>query len=278
MASSAPGSASKWLAEKSLSTRIALDYLKPIGKVARIPFLPVSWPLKQAWNISYAGLSYGVNRAEWSTHVARESIKGLFQAGVSPWLMLAKSRLVTVKRFLWDVPIATASAALRTPIALAKSPFEMVAGVRDAIFGNDERGTGSIFGNVKEIYNSITELNPKNIFDSTRKAITDVLLPPITRPLSPILTPIGNVLNVGIGAELQTGTTMMQAVTETIPEGLKRVWNAPDVATGIMDDITEQRNLLKEVRRTNKEKEREFYQKQVDEARGKPQFDDEKGN
>ncbi len=243
-----------------------LDYLKPVGKVLRIPSLPITWPIKKSAELTHLGLSKVVDGLEWSSHVARETAKGVFKAGVAPWLMLAKSRLVTVKRFLWDVPLASVSAAIRTPIALAKSPLEMVRGVRD--------GIKSIPGNVKELFSSLAHLRIGDMLRSTRKAITDVILPPIKRPMKPIIEPSLNLAGTAAGAELQTFTVGKQIVTETIPEGVSRAWPANSMRTSsaIMADVKAERALKKAVLAKEKAEKQEALQNMVNENKGEPQI------
>jgi hypothetical protein len=255
-----------FLTKAKLYSRIGWGYTKPFRSFMRYPLLPMTWPIKKMASLGYKGLSKGVEGIEWTSHAVREGAKGVFKMGVSPFAMLAKSRLVTVKRFLWDVPIATASAALRTPIAIAKSPLEMVKGVRDAVT--------SVPGNVKEVFNSVRHLQFADAARNTRKLVSDLVLPPVTRPIAPILSPGANVIGKAAGAELQTLTTLKQAVTETVPDGARRFWNAPHTASSIMAQVQAKRAMEKAALAADRAKKEEAWQAEVSKATGEPEVKD----
>ena len=255
-----------WFAKKKLEASIFFDYLRPVGKVLRWPLLPVTWPLKKMGQLSYTGLKKSTEGVQWTAHATRESVAGVFKAGVSPWLMLAKSRLVTIKRFLWDTPIAAMSAAIRTPIALAKSPLEMVRGVRDAI--------KSVPGNARSVINAVKNFHVMDTIKGTRDTIRDLILPPIARPIMPILKPPAKVIGTAAGAELQTLTTIRQALTETIPEGGRRIWQAPATASAILAAKREELEMKKAVLKADKEKKREALKAEIAKSKGEPSADE----
>lgn len=254
-----------WLQKKKLQGLVAWDYLEPFRKAAGITFLPVTWPMRKAYELGYLGLSKVTESAQWTRHAVTEALAGTFQTTVSPFMQLAKSRLITAKRFLWDVPIASFSAAIRTPIALATSPINMVRGVRDAIM--------SVPGNAREILSDVMNFRFMDAMKSTRKAVTDVLVPPFKRPIEPILRPGLEVIGKGVAAEFQTATTLGTAVTQTIPEGARRVWNAPGTASAIMAQIKAKRELNKAVLQQEKEEADKELEAMIRSEKGLPAND-----
>lgn len=206
-------------------------------------------------------LGRGVDRVEWAGYVASESAQGAFQMTATPLGMLVKSRLEMVKNFLWDVPIASFSAAIRTPIALAKSPFTMISGVRDAI--------KSVPGNVKEILNSVSQFKLMDTLKNTRKAVTDLFLPPFTKPAKSVLTPPAQLGGAVVKAHMLTPVAAYRAATEVIPEGFNRIKNSTATADAIMLEKARVRAAAKAVLETEKEANKEAWEAQKAESIGR---------
>jgi len=249
---------------KKLQARVFWDYMNPVRKGARMYSWLFGGPIMvKGAKLGYTGLEKAVEGAEWTKNTTIEGVKGLYETTISPFLMLAKSRLVMVKRFLWDVPLATVSAAIRTPIALAKSPLEMARGVRDAI--------RSVPGNAKEVFNAVRNFRLGDAIGATRKAITDIILPPITKPLAPIVTPSAKVVGEAFDAEWQTVTTLREAIGERIPGGARRIWNAPKESSAMLARAKAERAA----RRAALLKERDEKDSQIQQAiakeRGAPE-------
>lgn len=227
-----------WFANKRLQAAVFWDYMRGPRRLARMYSWAFGWPLiKGAVNYGIQGLGKAVDGVEWTTQMAIEAGKGALQTTVSPLAMMAKSRLTMVKRMLWDLPIATASAIFRMPIALARSPLEMIRGVRDAVV--------SIPKNVGEVLNSVYQLKIGETLKNIRKTVSDVLLPPITRPLGPIFAPVGHFVDTAVSAEAQTWAVAGKIIKETIPEGARRIWNSPKKASAIMEEIQANRLAMK---------------------------------
>ena len=249
------------LAEWKLKTLVAWDYLNPIRKAAKLYSWAFGWPLiVKGADLGMKGLGKVADGAEWSAHTALEGVKGTYEMTAKPLWMLGWSRMVAIKRMLIDVPLATASAAIRTPIAIAKSPFEMVLGVRDAI--------KSVPQNAMEIFNAVRQFRLGDMLSHTRKAITDVLLPPITRPLTPVLAPAVNIAGTAFGAEWQTVSTARTAITEVIPGGFNRIRQAPATASAELAVIREERLARKMAVQKEREAKREALRAQIAEAKG----------
>lgn len=250
-----------WFAKKRLQSAVLWDYMRGPRKLARIYSWGFGWPLiKKGFDYTIQGMGKVADGVEWSTYAAIEAGKGAVQMAVSPMAMLAKSRLTMIKRMLWDVPIATASALIRTPIALAKAPIEMVRGVRDAIV--------SVPKNAGEILNSVFSLNVMDTLKNTRKLVTDALLPPISRPLMPVLAPAGHLVNTAAGAELQTLAVARQAITETVPQGFSRIMNAPATASATMAQLKAEREARAAALEKEQEEQRKALQAAIKENKG----------
>ncbi len=256
---------------------VRVSYLEK-GMAKTISFWDNFYYLRKAlWYYSYSfgfpflvkGLKYGwggvkksVDGIEWSGRALREGALGTAQMTVVPAGMLAWSRVRMVKRMVWDVPIETVKTVVKTPIALATSPLELARGVRD--------GIKSIPGNAMEIYNAITGLRVMDTLKGTRKAVSDTLISPAFRPVKPIVAPFYSLVNTAAGAELQSLATLRTAVTETIPNGGRRVWNAPTTASEEMAEVTSIRTALREQERAKK---RERWEAIMAKERGEPAND-----
>lgn len=250
-----------WLAKKQFQWKVFDSYMRGPKKFLGMYSWAFGWPLiKKGFDLTVKGMNAAVDGIEWTGHTLKEGALGALQMTASPLAKLAKSRLTTIKRFLWDVPIATASAAIRMPIAMAKSPLEMVKGVRDAIV--------SVPHNVSEILNAVMELKLGDAMSNTRKAITDVLLPPITKPFVPILAPAGHLVSVAAGAELQTISEARDAITNVIPTGARRIWNAPATATGVMAAKQAEREAMKAALAKESEEKEKALEAAVAENKG----------
>lgn len=201
-----------WVKSVPSYGRLAWDKLRPVRKFSKVYSWTFGGPLiwkgaKYTWK----GMEKAVDAAEIGMHTGIEAAKGSAKMIGGLPARTAYSRLVMLKRMLWDVPAASFSAALRTPIAIAKSPLEAASGVRDAI--------KSIPGNLKEFYDNALNFRLGGMINSVRKGIKDVIYEPIARPIRPIIRPSADVIRQGIGAELQTIDQVRMAVRETIPSG-----------------------------------------------------------
>lgn len=251
-----------WFATKRLQASVFWDYMRPLRRVAKIYSWGLGWPLiTRGADATMKLLGRGVDRVEWAGYVASESAQGAFQMTATPLGMLVKSRLEMVKNFLWDVPIASFSAAIRTPIALAKSPFTMISGVRDAI--------KSVPGNVKEILNSVSQFKLMDTLKNTRKAVTDLFLPPFTKPAKSVLTPPAQLGGAVVKAHMLTPVAAYRAATEVIPEGFNRIKNSTATADAIMLEKARVRAAAKAVLETEKEANKEAWEAQKAESIGR---------
>jgi hypothetical protein len=103
---------------------------------------------------------------------------------------------------------------------------------------------------------------------NTRKAVTDVLLPPITQPLKPILRPSYEWAGTALGAELQTVSTARRAITDVIPNGARRIMNAPAVASAKVAERRAQRAAIKAAAEQEVAERKAALKAQVAEAKG----------
>lgn len=259
-----------WLGRQRLRGAVAWDYLRPVRRLAKGYSWAIGWPLiVRGFDYTMKGLGKAIDGVEWTAHAGVEVAKGTFAMTAKPISRTAWSRLVAIKRLaLWDVPLAAASAVIRTPIAIAKSPLEMVRGVRDAIFGNKEEGTKSLVGNTKDILNSISQFKFLDALSSTRKAITDVILPPFARPLKQIFAPSYNLVNTAVGAELQTVSAIRKGITDDIPGGYRRIVNSGSVASAKMAEVHARRAAIRAAYEKEEEERKAALKAQVAEARG----------
>ncbi|MBN2306799.1 hypothetical protein JXD20_02340 [Candidatus Peregrinibacteria bacterium] len=250
------------VAEWRLKGAVAWDYLRGPRKLARLYSWSFGWPLiKKGADLGVQGMGKAADGAEWTGYAATEVAKGAGQMTISPLAMLAYSRLVAIKRLaFWDVPIKTLGAVVKTPFALLKSPWNFLKGVGESI--------GSVRGNISELFNSVRNYKLMDTLKNTRKAITDVILPPITKPLTPIVAPAVDLVGTAIGAEWQTVSTARTAISEVIPNGARRIRHAPDTASAILA----QKKIIRETRKAALEQEaqekRDALKAQVAEVKG----------
>lgn len=215
-----------WLATQKLRAAVAWDYMRPLRSGARMYSWAFGWPLiTRGADATMRAGQWTVDRAEWAGRTAVEGAKGAFQMTVSPFIQLGYSRLVAMKRTLWDTGWDAFKAVIKTPIRLATSPLEMARGVRDAVEGT--------FNSGKELTKSLFQLKLGDAVGHTRDALGS-LLKPITRPARSVIEPTAVALSTAFGAQWQTVSTARNAITNTIPQGFDRIRNAPQVAEAYM--------------------------------------------
>jgi len=243
------------LAEWKIKGAMAWDYMRPLRKLGRIYSWAFGWPAISK-GIDYSMQLGGkvVDGIEWGAYTASEGLKGALQMVSAPPAMVAYSRPVAIKRMLVDVPWATAGAAVKTPIAMMKAPFEFLGGVWDSIKKTRK--------NIGEVLGSVWDLDPMGVLKGTRQAITDVFVPPFQRGIMPVLAPAGQWIDTAGGAEAQTRTTIFRGAPQKFMEGLDRFWNAPSRATAIKAE----RDAIRQALREKNEKEKEANQKALEDA------------
>ena len=127
----------------------------------RLVFAPFFWA-KKGVDLAYEGTVRAAHKVEWAGRTAFEAGKGLlWKSTTRPALTLGLSALRNVKMCLWDLPISVVKGMIRFPIALAKSPLELVRGVRDSIV--------SVPKNVSELYTNLKQLDVRNSVRSLLK-------------------------------------------------------------------------------------------------------------
>jgi hypothetical protein len=258
-----------WIGQKRLGAAVFWDYMRPIRKVAGIPFLPVTVPAKVAGKLAYAGLAHGVNAAEWTAHATREVAKGIFQGTVKPAAMITKSRTLTrFGRYSYNVPIASVKAGVKTPLALLAAPWRTVLGVRDAIFGNKDRNVNSVFRNSWEIVKDLA-LFRGNVVSNTRKAISDAFSP-VTRPGKPIFDPLIELAGAIGGAEGQTFTTLGKIANETMPDAINTIRYAGATASAELAAGQAERASKRAEAQKEKEERQAAWKQKIDEEKGIP--------
>ena len=251
------------LAKWKLKSAVAWDYMRPVRKLGRLYSWSFGWPLiTKGADMTMKGGQKVVDGAEWSGYAAKEAAAGAAQSTLAPLAMGIKSRLVAIKRLaLWDVPLATLGAAVRTPLAILKSPLDIWRGCKDLVKNTRE--------NIGGLFNAVRGLDLGKMANYTRRAITDVLLPaPITKPIKSILEPTAHLISTAIGAEWQTVSTARTAITEVIPNGVRRMWNAPATASAIMAEKQARREADKAKLEQEREERRAALDAQVADAKG----------
>ncbi|MFH0838201.1 MAG: hypothetical protein V1880_02965 [Patescibacteria group bacterium] len=249
-----------WLARKQLQTAVIWDYMKPLRKGARLYSWAFGWPLiTKGADLAMKGTRKAIDGIEWAGYTALEGAKGAAQMTVEPFARLGYSRLVAIKRTLWDGGWATLGAAIRTPIALAKSPLEAIRGCRDAVKG--------ILSNGKEFISSLFRGRLGEAVTHTRAAIGS-LFQPILRPARSILAPMALAAATFFNAQWQTVDTARNAITHVIPDGARRLWNAPQTASAIMAERHAVRDAAKAVLAKEKEEKKTALKAAIAEDKG----------
>ncbi len=215
-----------WVGRQKLRAAVAWDYMRPLRSASRMYSWAFGWPLiTRGADATMRAGQWTVDRAEWAGRTAVEAGKGVFQMTASPLIQLGYSRLVAIKRTLWDTGWDAFKAVIKTPIRLATSPLEAARGVRDAVQG--------VFTNGQELAKSLAQLKLRESVTSTRDMVGS-LLKPITRPARSVIAPTALALSTAFGAQWQTVSTARNAITNTIPQGFDRIRNAPQVAEAHM--------------------------------------------
>ncbi len=84
----------------------------------------------------------------------------------------------------------------------------------------------------------------------------------------PILAPVGHLAGTAAGAELQTVSVARQAITETIPQGASRIWNAPSAASAALAEVQAERAAMKAALEKEREEKKAALKAAVAESKG----------
>jgi hypothetical protein len=227
--------------------------------IFRFAFAPFYWAGKGVkWG--YEGTKYAAYQAEFAARTGIEAAKGLaWKSTTRPALTLGLSALRDVKMCLWDLPISVLKGMIRFPIALARSPLELVRGVRDSIV--------SVPKNVSELYKNLTQLDVRKSISSLFKLPKDIIAPPIARPLGPMLAPAANVISTAARSKLQYLFAMKDAGSQVV-DGVKYIRNARQAAAAQMAAVTAERLERKKKAEEEKEMEKQENMQKVKELKG----------
>jgi hypothetical protein len=211
----------------------------------RFTFAPAYWAGRGVkWG--YKGAQSAAYGAEWAGRTVVEGAKGALDMTGRPLWTLATSAVRDVKMCLWDLPFSILRGVIRLPIALAKSPIELVRGVRDSIV--------SIPKNARELYQNILQADVRGAVKTLLRTPKDIFVPPIARPLAPVLKPPAEVVSTGVRSKLQYLFAIKKAGGEVVA-GAKRIKNAPGAASTQMAAVTAAR--LEKKKKLEEEKKAE---------------------
>lgn len=228
----------------------------PFFRVVFAPFFIAGKGIK----MGYEGVKWGALKTEWAGRTLYQGGVGAVKATARPALTLGFSALRDVKICLWDLPLSVLKGMIRMPIALAKSPVELVRGVRDSI--------KSVPKNTMEFLQNLKQLEVRNSIKSLFKIPKDFILPPFTRPLAPVLAPAGNVVATAARSKLQYLFAIKDSAHQ-VADGVRHVRNAPNIASQNMAVVTAARAEKKKKRLEEKEEEKKEAMSKLSEAKGK---------
>lgn len=250
-----------WFAQKGLEARVFWRHILPLRRIGRIYSWAFGWPLiKKGAQYTMKGIHKLADAIEWSAYTIMEGTRGAVQATLEPLGSIAYSRPVAYKRTLWDTGWASLKAAFKTPFRLLTSPREVALGVRDAV--------ASIPKNAGEMLNSIREFRLWDLVKNTRKAVTDVIFPPVTRPIKSVFEPAYEAVSTAFNAQYQTVEAIRRGAFETMPAGLRRMREAPATASAILAEKKKMRMAAKAILDQEKEAERAAREAQEKSAMG----------
>jgi len=258
-----------------MKLRVAADIAKDVGRIPGAPVRALTLPVKGAAKLGYRGVKYAGDKGEWTYHAGKEGLTRGFNIAKAPAWEPTKGIFHKAWDYCTKVPAKALAWPFKTVAALAKSPYELATGVRDAIFGNKNEAINSVFRNTVDMFNSMTSL--KNIKDSTRKAISDVFTP-FTRPTVSILAPSAALAGAVLTAEARPFIGLKRAFVDIIPVEWRALLDSSNHATAFMD----RKKAIQAARIAEADdknaKLKEAKQAQVDKERGKPEIkkDDKK--
>jgi hypothetical protein len=202
----------------------------------RIAFAPFYWGAKGAkW--SYDRVQDGIYYGELGLRTGGEALRGVGLATARPAITLALAPLRDIKMTnLWDLPVQVLKSAIKLPIAIAKSPLELVRGVRDSIT--------SVPRNLVDIWRSVTHLEVRNSIKNVLKLGRDIVLPPLARPLKPILVEPAKVISVATRAKLQYALAFKKA-GEQVMDGGRHIKGSYGIAKAKMAEVVAAREAQK---------------------------------
>lgn len=253
-----------------LGGRVAWDYLSPVRKVTNVFFRPVTLPLEIAGRASMEALRSVIHGAEWTYFAGLEVGKGALGMTAKPLERLTKSRSIgRLKELMWNLPLATLSAAWRLPIAFATSPYEMAMGVRE--------GANSVLGNIKGILKSLRDFRLGETIKNTRDLVWDTISPIVKRPLAPILAPLAAMAMTVYQGEVGNTATAFRESYNDILAGANTVKSAPNTASSIMAQRDQAAAMRKALLEEKKKEEEQAIADEVAKAQGKTPASEKKG-
>lgn len=192
-------------------------FKKWMGRLSWVFGGPLIWKGAQ---LAGKGVRAGMDGLNWTFDLAAEEAKSIKDIALNSSYKVGGAYAEEKKRtLLWEVPKASLSALWRTPIAIAKSPINLIRGVRDGVKAN-----------VSDLYNNFTDFKPLATLNSTRKLVQDVMVNSVTYTAGPVIKPIANVgKEIGL-AKWQWAKGTRDAIDETFKGG-RRAFNGPKVAT-----------------------------------------------
>jgi hypothetical protein len=236
----------------------------------RFAFAPLYWPA-QIGSMAYKGAGYAITETERTGRTLYEAGAGMVEGTVRPALTLALSPLTDVKMNLWDLPWATAEAAVCTPIALAATPVEVYRASRDAV------------KSVLKAGKDLLTLNFGEIIADSRKAVADTF-GIVSRPVQNWFNPNFIDRKAGISRMVDTVVTSkmqyfylttpirnfrgkptygaMRDAGKEIREGYKHVLGARKLASATMDKIRSGKPAEEDPAKSREEEKKESGKKE----------------
>ena len=217
-------------------------------------------PLKRVASYTFGAAGQVLGAAERGYHTGIEAGKGALQMTASPAAMVAYSGLVLPKRMLVDVPWATFKASVKTPLAALKSPINFVSGVWESMTKTRE--------NVSNVLSSVLSLSPSKIYQSTRQAVSDVFVHPVSKTLAPVVQPAWELGDTALGAYGQVLSTIGHAAPEMVGRGWDRIMAAPANGNNIYLEKQGIRAAARKADQEEKEAKKKAYWDAVKGERG----------
>ena len=215
-----------------------------------------------ALGATVAGAKTGLNVVETAEYTTEEIVKGVGNATIVPLGIWGLSSLQSIWIKLRYLSMDALKAAVKTPIAIAKSPLELIRGVRDSIV--------SIPKNLYALGGNLVKLHIKEAVGSTRKLVKEALLPPITRPLEGVVKPLVRVGSTAVRSELIKLLAVKQGAEHAVG-GVKQILNSYGTArhkVALNNADREYKALQKQKEKEAEEKEAEKKITEIDKAKG----------
>jgi len=149
--------------------------MSKLGTVAKVVTWPFGGPI--LWNTAkgiWGGGKFIKKGAKKSSAVGKQAGKGVLKVGRGYAIRPMAAPFISIKRNLWDVPLAITKGVFSYGIAIAKTPYNTAVGAR--------KGISNLFGGMKDVVSSTFSGDIKSAIKGVRRSTLGAISPVFTEP------------------------------------------------------------------------------------------------